>query len=70
MMLVYVATTHDVNGNPRRGWVQLDGSGDRVRFYDEGYAGRGALPNHLRDGASWDPLRITPGEYRRLLKLA
>lgn len=48
--LIYVKTTNDVNGNPRRGWIVtwLDNM-----FVDEGYEGRYALYRTMQiDGSS------------------
>lgn len=63
---VYIGTTNDGNGNPRRGWI-VDYGRESMRFVEEGYAGRGALRAIGEDvyAASADSPRIavTPGEY-------
>ena len=43
-LAIYIGTTNDTNGNPRRGWYvsRLDGTMPTA-FVDEGYHGRDAL---------------------------
>lgn len=42
---VYIGTTNDTNGNPRRGWLvhEPGNDGAGVRWVEEGYSGRDAL---------------------------
>ena len=42
---VYIGTTNDTNGNPRRGWLVHEPGNDSagVRWVEEGYNGRDAL---------------------------
>jgi len=65
MLAIYLDAGHNVNGNPRRGWLIVDGSGNRVDFVDEGYAGRSALDEAGYGGID-DTIRIptTPKFYR------
>lgn len=66
-----LATTNDVNGNPRRlhAVYDLDNAGDLVALYDEGYAGARIARHDMTAGESnalivlpdWT---ITPAEYR------
>lgn len=74
MTLVYVNAGNDRNGNPRRGWIHYTAHGTIVRFYNEGYDGRQAIPTRYiptryRKFADGSPaLRITPGQYRDLVR--
>jgi hypothetical protein len=68
-MLVRVQAKYDVNGNPRRGWIQFSPSGDFIQFIDEGYQGRGAIAHLVMEGeADTIALNIEPKEYNRLKK--
>lgn len=69
---VYVRAVRDVNGNPRRGWMIMDGE-TMIRFHSEGYAGtltnatgnkKSPYPYRLGADAAW--LDITVQEYNRL----
>ena len=42
---VYIGTTNDTNGNPRRGWIvhEPGNDGAGVRWVEEGYSGVDAL---------------------------
>jgi len=68
-MLVRVQAKNDVNGNPRRGWIQFSSSGDFVQFVDEGYQGRGAISTLVMEGEA-DTIAITieSSEYKRFKK--
>lgn len=64
--IVYIGTTNDSSGNPRRGWIIGYGSRDAY-FHDEGYGG--AAEACIRNGiprAAFDvPLiAVTPKTYR------
>lgn len=67
MMIVYIGTSHDANGNPRRGWI-VDYGKHGSWFVDEGYAGRGALRSAGIVGGSdlgdLPMIVVTPSEYR------
>lgn len=64
MLAVYIATKNDRNGNPRRGWIVMDQSGEAVRFVEEGYRGNGALADAgLPDIPATSRLDVTPGEF-------
>jgi hypothetical protein len=65
MIAVYIATKNDTNGNPRRGWIIFNATGDVAGFVDEGYLGTAALAE-----AGWGTvprtaqrITVTPGEY-------
>jgi hypothetical protein len=72
----YVAP-HDKNGNPRRVWVVVPTTGEFRCWwfaYDEGYAGRHAMPDAVR-GAEEDgvvlrfpDVKVSATEYKRILK--
>lgn len=66
---IKVNAGNDTNGNPRRGWVVLDGrSGDMLDFVDESYLGRSALTRIYPKAVESVELAVTPGEYRTLRK--
>lgn len=67
---VYVNAGNDTNGNPRRGWVIMDGPNRRA-FVDEGYEGKAALRKACPTsrGDDYNALAITLGQYRTLKKL-
>jgi hypothetical protein len=64
-MLIYIGTLNDTSGNPRRGWIQLDATGAPVKWYEEGYEGRGAIA-HLNLPVSMK-ISVTPAEFKRLI---
>ena len=78
MFAIKVETKHDVNGNPRRGWLVYEKPGVCISFVEEGYAGERAL--RLAHPAFGDPntsgspghaivtcvLEITGGEWQRI----
>lgn len=64
--ILYLKSTNDINGNPRRGWLVVQP--DVIKFVDEGYAG----PHALRE-AGFDltipwaaEIKISASEYRRM----
>lgn len=59
---------NDSNGNPRRVWVGIAPCGSVSGAWDEGYAGRQALPKRLRQKSACE-FATTPKEYREILKL-
>lgn len=63
-MLIYIATLNDTNGNPRRGWIQLNATGEPVAWIEEGYEGRGAI-KHLDLPVSMK-ITVAPAEFKRL----
>lgn len=66
---VKINAGHDTNGNPRRGWIILDGrTGDMLDFVDEGYRGSSALSRTYPDAVICLELAVTPGQYRELRK--
>ena len=77
--IIHAKTTNDASGNPRRCFILLNGEGDALAVVDEGYLGEDAWyrliqpradGKHVRDGveASAYSIRVTPAEYRRLLR--
>jgi hypothetical protein len=68
-MLVRVQAKNDVNGNPRRGWIQFSDDGNFIQFIDEGYLGFGAISELVEKGEA-DTIAITiePSEYKRFKK--
>lgn len=59
---------HDVNGNPRRVWVVLDG-GQIVDAIDEEYLGSAAVLNKYPNAILGPVFETTLAEYKSLLKL-
>jgi hypothetical protein len=70
---LYLCTTNDTSGNPRRGWVVFR-SGVPSAFVWEGYKGDSALAEYLglsfaRDVAgSWYRVQVAPSEFRNWVK--
>ena len=70
MSLIFLATTNDTNGNPRRCWIELR-DGLAIASYDEGYVGVNALPEELRKENYLAPrINVTPTELKRWKKAA
>jgi len=68
-MLIYIATTNDTNGNPRRGWIRTNCStGQPLEWIEEGYEGHGAIRAY-DDGESMK-ITVAPSEFKRLKKMA
>ena len=68
-MLVKINAGHNVNGNPRRAWVQFGEYVELINAWDEGYSGYAAVPAELQDEARKAPqLIVTPAYYREVLK--
>jgi hypothetical protein len=67
-MLIYIGTLNDTNGNPRRGWIQLDATGAPVAWIEEGYEGHAAI-RHLNMPESMK-ITVAPAEFKRLKNLA
>lgn len=59
---------HDVNGNPRRVWVILDG-GEVIDAIDEGYYGFAAVTNKYPNAILGPVFETTKEEYKSLLRL-
>lgn len=59
---------HDVNGNPRRVWVVLDG-GEIVDAIDEEYYGSAAVTNKYPNAILGPRFETTLKEYKSLLRL-
>ena len=67
--LIYLATTNDTNGNPRRAWFEINDFGLATGVWLEGYAGSGVLPNRLRDACLSCPrINVQPKEFRSWVK--
>lgn len=59
---------HDINGNPRRVWVVLDG-GEVVDAIDEGYLGAAAVLGKYPNAILGPRFETTLKEYKSLLRL-
>ena len=79
---LYLCTTNDTSGNPRRGWVVFRG-GSPSAFVHEGYRGIDALSRYVGDSAlaeylglsfardvagSWYRVQVAPSEFRNWVK--
>lgn len=70
---IYVKAPNDRNGNPRRGWIFTESSGE-TWWQEEGYAGLSAIKpdiraEYLRQVArDAITINVTAGEYRSLRK--
>ena len=67
--IVYICTDNDVNGNPRRSYYDLK----EGVFYDEGYMGHHAAPEHLRQDALEAEynykINLKPRQYKLFIKV-
>lgn len=68
MHAIHICAPNDRNGNPRRGWLFVGGSG--TEWHEEGYAGVLAIrADYLRDIARDAPrVNVGAAEYRRIRK--
>ena len=67
--LIYLCTTNDSNGNPRRAWFEINDFGRATGVWEEGYKGSGALPQRLQDARLSAPrINVQPREYRSWVK--
>lgn len=69
---LYLCTTNDSSGNPRRGWVVFR-SGVPSAFVFEGYKGGSALSEYLGEsyhevGGAWYRVQVSPSEFRNWVK--
>ena len=67
-MLIYIGTTNDTNGNPRRGWMRTTSAGQVLGWIEEGYEGRGAIAGY-DDGESVK-ITVAPAEFKRLKRMS
>lgn len=68
MLAVKLNARNDVNGNPRRLFLVMDSEGI-IDAVEEGYLGIGALDNRYHGCPVLETLYITPGEYKRFIRL-
>ena len=47
--LIYLCAPNDVEGNPRRGWFEINDFGRATGYWEEGFAGSDALPARLQN---------------------
>ena len=67
--IIHACAPNDTNGNPRRAFIVLNGTEQGHTVYDEGYEGEGAIPEYDRkNAATWTTLKVTPGQYRDLIR--
>jgi hypothetical protein len=67
-MLIYITTTNDTSGNPRRGWMATTAAGQPLSWIEEGYLGRAAIAGY-DDGESVK-ITVAPAEFKRLKRMA
>lgn len=67
-MLVYIGTTNDTSGNPRRGWMRTTAAGNPLGWIEEGYLGRGAIEGY--DDGETVKITVSPSEFKRIKKMA
>ena len=69
-MIIRLNAKNDRNGNPRRVFVVIDGTGNITKTVDEGYSGQGALVEAgIKEEWSGLTFDTTPSEYRSLINL-
>jgi hypothetical protein len=71
--LTYIKAPNTPTGNPQRGWILSDATGNFERFIDEGYEGNGAIAKELWNGAqevnSGYGILVKASEYKRWKKM-
>ena len=67
-MLIYIGTTNDTSGNPRRGWIATTSAGQPLSWIEEGYLGRGAIEGY--DDGETMKITVAPAEFKRLKRMA
>ena len=67
--LIYLCASNDTNGNPRRGWFEIDGFGRAQSYWSEGYAGSGVLPERLKNASFSTPrINVSAKELKSWIK--
>jgi hypothetical protein len=67
-MLIYIATTNDTSGNPRRGWIRTTSAGQAIGWIEEGYLGYSAIAGY--DDGETMKITVSPAEFKRQKKMA
>lgn len=68
-MIIFIKSTNDVNGNPRRAWIELDENGAKKNVFEIGYMGFNAVPERIREQAKrCIEIRVSIKEYKELTK--
>jgi len=68
-MIIFIKTTNDREGNPRRAWVELDDNGAKKNVFKEGYMGFNAVPERIREQAKrCIEIRVSIKGYQELTK--
>jgi hypothetical protein len=68
-MIIFLKSTNDVNGNPRRSWIELDENGIKKNIFYEGCRGYNAVPERIREQAKrCIEIRVSIKEYKELTK--
>ena len=67
--MIYLCTSNDANGNPRRAWFLLNDFGLCTEVYEEGYLGTKAVPAKYKDAQLAAPrINVTVHEYKSWIK--
>lgn len=66
--LIHLNAGNDVNGNPRRYYVQYSETGELLGVFDEGYKGRSAAPRGP-DVVELGTIPTCPSFRREMLKM-
>ena len=68
-MIIFIKSTNDQDGNPRRAWIELDDNGAKKKVFEQGYMGFNAVPERIRKQAKdCLEIRVSIKEYKELIK--
>lgn len=68
-MIIFIKSTNDQDGNPRRAWIELDDNGAKKNVFEQGYMGFNAVPERIREKAKdCLEIRVSIKEYKELTK--
>ena len=68
-MIIFIKTTNDNDGNPRKAWIELDDNGRKKNVFKEGYMGFNAVPERIREQAKrCIEIRVSIKGYQELTK--
>ena len=66
-MIIFIKSTNDQDGNPRRAWIELDDNGAKKNVFEQGYMGFNAVPERIREQAKrCIEIRVSVREYKEL----
>ena len=68
-MIIFIKSTNDNDGNPRRAWIELDENGAKKNVFEIGYMGFNAVPERIREQAKrCIEIRVSIKEYKELTR--